>query len=484
MCLLSLLVFLRISPVLSGLESISAETGAAGSENASLSDSSSGISRRIVGGVKADADAWPWMAALTEPGLGSDYVNQFCGGALIHPNWILTAAHCVKDDWGQVLNVRRIEAVLGTNDLKYGSGEHFAVKQIIVHPLYGDGDDATPDSDIALLELETSADRYPTLGVCTGSDTLAGKNSIVMGWGSTRGWENLYRVADPWILRQVTLPVVSNAECAAAFAAQGYTGRDYTVDSSMLCAGDIRGGKDSCQGDSGGPLTVQEDGIWKLAGMVSWGVGRYCAEPGVYGVYTRVSEFIDFIVSHTGIRLFPASPALTLSTSGTEISLSWEAVSGAEGYFLYFAPWPDMEPVTEVDMGLVRILSGQLPSGSAYYAAVKAYNSGSSGSLSNIVFFVFIEDASSSALTIRTEDDAKDISWTPPDDSVSCRLHHAPYPEIYLTESKDMGTQRQISASAVGSSSFYILLESLNLQGSAQYSNVMGVIDISEWQNR
>jgi len=445
---------------------------------------SSGISRRIVGGIKTDPDAWPWMSALIEPGWGSDYANQFCGGSLIHPKWILTAGHCVKEDNGWIMDVRDIEVVLGTQDLKYGNGEHFAVKQILVHPLYGDGNSSTPDSDIALLELETPADKYPTVPVYTGSDTLAGKESIVIGWGITKGWKNPREVEDPWLLRQVTLPVVSNGECARAFAAEGYTGNEYIIDSSMLCAGDSNGGKDSCQGDGGGPLLVQDEGMWKVGGLVSWGEGYYCGEPDLYGVYTRVSEFADFIYSHTGIRFFPASPAFTLTTSGTDISLSWEPVSGAAGYSLCFSPWPNMEPMTEADMGLATSISGPLPPGSAYYAAIKAYNGNVSGNLSNVIFFMFVDGASSCALTIRTQDDMADISWIPPADSVSARVYHAPYPDLYPIESKDMGTIRQTRASELTGSSFYSLVESLNIRGEMQYSNIMGVADISEKQGR
>jgi len=446
-----------------------------------VQENSSGISRRIVGGDKADADAWPWMAALIEPGWGSDYANQFCGGSLIHPNWILTAAHCVEDYWG-ILSPADIEAVLGTHDLKYGNGEHFAVKQIIVHPLYGDGNYLTPDSDIALLELETPAEGYPTIPLYTGSDTLAGKESIVMGWGTLR-YKYVYRPSDyPSELRQVTVPVVSNEECKRSFAAEGYTGTDYTIDSSMLCAGEISGGKDSCEGDSGGPLIVQENGIWKVAGIVSWGEG--CAEPGLYGVYTRVSELTDFIFSHTGIRSFPAAPAFTLTTSGTDISLSWEPVSGADGYSLCFSPWPDMEPMTEADMGLATSLSGPLPPGSAYYAAIKAYNGNISGNLSNILFFMFVDGSDSSSLSIRTEDGAADISWTPAPDAVSTRLYYAPYPDLYPIESKEMGTLRQTRASELIGSSFYTLIESLNDRGESHYSNIMGVADAPELHSR
>ncbi|MGE0086161.1 MAG: serine protease [Desulfococcaceae bacterium] len=480
--LIAIVMFVCFFSAEAGLKHASAEISSA---DGPVYENSSGISRRIVGGDKvADADAWPWMAALIYPGWGSDYDNQFCGGSLIHPNWILTAAHCVEEDDGRIMSTSDIEVVLGTHDLKYGNGEHFAVKQIIVHPLYGDGNYFTPDSDIALLELETAADSYPTVPVYNGSDTLAGKDSIVIGWGSTRGWGNLYRVADPWILRQVTIPVVSNQECVRAFSAEGYTDKEYTIDSSMLCAGDISGGKDSCQGDSGGPLIVQEDGVWKVAGLVSWGVGRYCAEPGVYGIYTRVSELIDFIDSYANIRSFPAAPAFTLTTSGTDISLSWEPVSGADGYYLCFSPWPDTEPLTEADMGLATSISGPLPPGSAYYAAIKAYNGNVSGNLSNILFFVFVDGASSSSLTIRTEDGAADISWIPPADSVSCRLYHAPYPELSPIEFKEMGTIRQISASALAASSFYTLTEFLNSRGTAQYSNIMGMAEAPELHSR
>ncbi len=479
--LIAILMFVCFFSAGEGLKPASAQIRSA---DEPVQENSSGISRRIVGGDKADADAWPWMAALIEPGWGSDYLNQYCGGSLIHPRWILTAAHCVKDDDGLITDVRNIEAVLGTHDLKSGPGQHFAVKQILVHPLYGDGNYSTPDSDIALLELETPAEGYPTIPVYTGSDTLAGKESIVIGWGSTRGWGNLPRVMDPWILRQVTVPAVSNEECKRAFAEEGYIDTDYTIDSSMLCAGDINGGKDSCYGDSGGPLIVQDEGIWKVAGLVSWGEGFYCGEPGLYGVYTRVSEFTDFISSRTGIRSFPAAPAFTLTTSGTDISLSWEPVSGADGYRLCFSPWPDIEPMTEADMGLATSISGPLPPGSAYYAAIKAYNGNVSGNLSNILFFMFVDGSDSSSMTMRTEDGAADISWTPAPDAAYCRLYHAPYPNPDPIESKDMGIQRQISASALAGSSFFTLIESLNAQGAAHYSNIMGVVEASELQSR
>ena len=87
-------------------------------------------------------------------------------------------------------------------------------------------------------------------------------------------------------LRQVTVPIVSQKECTTDYG----TG---TITDRMLCAGDVQGGKDSCMGDAGDPLVIKRDNVWEVQGIASW--GRGCAEKGFPGVYTRVTQLIDWI---------------------------------------------------------------------------------------------------------------------------------------------------------------------------------------------
>lgn len=79
------------------------------------------------------------------------------------------------------------------------------------------------------------------------------------------------------------MPLIKQEVCAAAYENFQH------LTESMLCAGILKGGKDSCQGDSGGPLTVKG----QLAGVVSWGQG--CARPNFPGVYARLSVLKDWI---------------------------------------------------------------------------------------------------------------------------------------------------------------------------------------------
>ncbi len=238
---------------------------------------------RIVGGDDAERGAWPWMAALVDPAVRDLYEAHYCGGSLIHPRWIITAGHCTKDS-REIRNLKpdEIEVVMGAYDLENDSGDRFGVKRIILHPSY---DTYTEyNFDIALLELDREAAAYETLPLLKENKNLAGEEAVVIGWGDTYS-------APTGKLQQVTLPIVSNEVCNQAHLD---TGQYYEnpVTENMICAGEA--GMDSCVGDSGGPFLVQDQGVWKQAGVVSWG-GDRCGDKDLYGVYTRIPKMMDLI---------------------------------------------------------------------------------------------------------------------------------------------------------------------------------------------
>ncbi|GEM_PF-1127044 len=254
---------------------------------------------RIVDGNDARPGEYPWMALLVDADEPDIYYAHLCGAALISSKWVVTAAHCVKDEWtGRNISTSDIEVVLGIHDLKNDTGERVGVRRIIPHPDY---DSWTMDSDIALVELEKDV-LCETLPLVSYNISLEGQESAILGWGVTEADGSEY----PDVLQEVFLPVVSNQVCNDAYNQKkepyhwwmnwwfDHEESDEITD-NMLCAGYADGGKDSCTGDSGGPLVVWEEG-WKLAGITSWGEG--CSVPGYYGVYTRVSEFEEFIDKH------------------------------------------------------------------------------------------------------------------------------------------------------------------------------------------
>lgn len=240
----------------------------------------------IVGGTIAGANEWPWATALVFSSSSSSNGN-FCGGALIDSEWVLTAAHCLFDGFGREISPSSLDAVIGRSNLRNTNGERIDVVDIIVHPSYRPLLGPVGGSDIALLKL-ASPSGQPTLPLVNPSQTslfAPGVPATVVGWGATSegGFDS-----DP--LREVTVPIVSNATCNSAYGG--------VVGSDMICAGVPQGGIDSCQGDSGGPLMAFNGSNWVSIGVVSWGEG--CARPGRYGVYTRVATYVNWVNAQIG----------------------------------------------------------------------------------------------------------------------------------------------------------------------------------------
>ncbi|KAL3674679.1 hypothetical protein V7S43_000619 [Phytophthora oleae] len=260
---------------------------------------------RIYGGSDANIDKVPFLASLRDPFLD----ETFCAGTLIAPQYILTAGHCIKTD------AMTIIATFGTNDSTgSGSGSDEATKIEVIkgfrHPLYKKKEHLY---DVGLLKLEKPIKRK-TAKLCAadGSDNKVGTMGTVFGWGKT---EDSSGMQSP-TLEQLTIPVISNAECGKF---KKYVDR---VTEGMLCAG-TGNGKDTCNGDSGGPLLVDGN---ILIGCVSW--GSKCGQQA--GIYTRLTYVMDYIedilAGGDGSKFSPngtSSELVPEETSSGSDDLSW-----------------------------------------------------------------------------------------------------------------------------------------------------------------
>ncbi len=262
----------------------------------------------IVGGQEATPGEYPWQAYLEIGPYG-------CGGSLIAPQWVLTAAHCVFDDNGSVAAPGQVTVYLGEHNLlAYEPSEQtIGAAQVIAYPAYNP---SNSDGDLALIQLAAPAALNSRVAVLPllmspGDDPLAapGALSTVTGWGAIIDSNNSWSP----VLREVSLPIVSNTTCNQAMPGPAIT-------PNQICAGYVDGGKDSCYGDSGGALVVSDGaGGWKQAGIVSYGDG--CALPNRYGVYTRTARFTDWIAQYV-VTLAVTGFSPSSGRPGTQVTIS------------------------------------------------------------------------------------------------------------------------------------------------------------------
>jgi secreted trypsin-like serine protease len=195
-----------------------------------------------------------------------------CGGTLITPTHVLSAAHCAG--FAKFISIGS-HFRSGASD-----GERIAVKKEIIHPKYID--DFVVTYDYSILELESPSKFTPVKLFSADSETFVGTNATVMGWGTIKQGG-----ASSNELLRVNVPVRSDKDCKAMV-------RSRPITESMFCAGgELR--KDSCQGDSGGPLILERPTGDVQIGVVSWGEG--CGDLNKPGVYSKVSHVKDWILS-------------------------------------------------------------------------------------------------------------------------------------------------------------------------------------------
>jgi trypsin len=236
---------------------------------------------QIIGGSDVPNGKYPFMAAIFEKvGEGPPwFYGHICGGTLIDPDSVLTAAHCVTE--GQFASDLRV--AVGRTVLSKNQGYVRNVNRIYIHPYY---DSETQKNDVAVLKLNSRVN-LPWILIPRSTDNRFeqhGRSLRVAGWGETFTEEGY-----PDRMRETQVPVLSD------YWAEQFYG-DAFFPTVMVAAG--KEGKDTCFGDSGGPLfekvQVRVNGRWHTyyyqVGITSFSFGESCGQAGYVGAYTEVNN--------------------------------------------------------------------------------------------------------------------------------------------------------------------------------------------------
>jgi len=235
--------------------------------------------QRVIAGVEAVRGSWPWQILMLR------WNSAGCGGSIVGPRHVVTAAHCVEGLTDQP-NIFKIRVGEHERYVSEGTEKEYQVEKIFIHPDYNYP--SVINNDIAVLKLQTPIqfNKYVSPVCLPDNDVPVGTECYITGWGKVR------HPGDMSIkLQQARMPVVSNRDCNA----KNQPSIGVKVTDAMVCSGD--GGntrKSGCHGDSGGPFVCQINGRWELHGAVSHG-SNTCDSTQSYSVYARVYKFKAWI---------------------------------------------------------------------------------------------------------------------------------------------------------------------------------------------
>ncbi|XP_070772338.1 plasminogen activator, urokinase a [Enoplosus armatus] len=248
---------------------------------------------KIVGGSFTPIESHPWVAAIFHQRSGF-----LCGGSLIAPCWVVTAAHCFSD--GDNTKIQHLSVYLGKtaiNDTDADREQSFTVEKLIIHQNYNE---SNFNNDIALLKIKSrnggcAVRSAAARAVCLPpplTQLPVGFQCSIAGYGREEyaAWYNSQ------YLKQAEVKLISQTECKS----ESYYGD--LITQNMFCAGSPDWSTDACKNDSGGPLVCEVSGRMFLFGVVSWGDG--CAQKNKPGVYTRVTNYNKWITAKTGLSKY------------------------------------------------------------------------------------------------------------------------------------------------------------------------------------
>ncbi|XP_066587683.1 trypsin-1-like [Prorops nasuta] len=248
------------------------------------------IDGRIAGGSKAAKGQYPHQVSMQMKNTNN---YNFCSGAIISPNWILTAAQCMDG----IPSYENLVITAGINKLrgKEDTEQTVGVEKAIVHEKYKE---ELAAYDIALLKLSKPLTLSKYVAMINLSEAGAeSKGTVVLsGWGSTSSSDDAIMPND---LQKADLAVIDFQTCKKALEKSDSAS---FFDERMVCTVPLTGGVSSCDGDSGGPL-IDTNAIneTEIVGLVSWGV-LPCGLLNAPSVYTKVSSYIDWIQEKVAVN--------------------------------------------------------------------------------------------------------------------------------------------------------------------------------------